>query len=39
VMEDFSKDPVGKDFSNMKAQYVMFADAVASKQVCLSVSP
>jgi hypothetical protein len=39
VMEDFSKAPGGKDFSKMKAQYVMFVDVVASKQVCVSVSP
>ncbi len=38
VMEDFSKAPGGKDFSKMKAQYVMFVDAVASKQVCVSIS-
>ena len=33
VMEDFSKDPGGKDLSKMKAQYVMFVDTVGSKQV------
>jgi hypothetical protein len=33
VMEDFSKDPGGKDLSKMKAQYEMFVDAVGSKQV------
>ena len=33
VMEDFSKVPVGKDLSKMKAQYDMFVDAVGSKQV------
>ncbi len=38
VMEDFSKAPGGKDFSKMKAQYSMFVDAVASKQVCVSIS-
>jgi hypothetical protein len=37
VMEDFSKAPGGKDFSKMKAQYAMFVDAVASKQVCVSI--
>ncbi len=36
VMEDFSKAPGGKDFSKMKAQYVMFVDSVVSKQVCVS---
>jgi hypothetical protein len=36
-MEDFSKAPGGKDFSKMKAQYAMFVDAVASKQVCVSI--
>ena len=33
VMEDFSKDPGGKDLSKMKTQYEMFVDAVGSKQV------
>ncbi len=33
VMEDFSKDPGGKDLSKMKAQYEMFVDDVGSKQV------
>jgi hypothetical protein len=37
VMEDFSKAPGGKDFSKMKPQYVMFVDAVVSKQVCVSI--
>ena len=39
VMEDFFKAAGGKDFSNMKTQYVMFVDDVVSKQVCVSVSP
>ena len=33
VMEDFSKDPGGKDVIKMKAQYEMFVDDVGSKQV------
>jgi hypothetical protein len=37
VMEDLSKVPRGKDFSKMKAQYAMFVDTVASKQVCVSI--
>jgi hypothetical protein len=37
VMEDFSKTPGVKDFSKMKAQYVMFVDAVDSNQVCVSI--
>jgi hypothetical protein len=37
VMEDFSKAPGGKDFSKMKAQYTMFVDAVASKEVCVGI--
>ena len=37
VMEDFSKAPGGKDFSKMKDQYSMLVDAVASKQVCVSI--
>jgi hypothetical protein len=37
VMEDFSKTPGVKDFSEMNAQYSMFVDTVASKQVCVSI--
>jgi hypothetical protein len=37
VVEDFSKSPGGKDFSKIKVQYVMFVDAVASKQVCVGI--
>jgi hypothetical protein len=37
VMEDFSKDPGGKDFIKMKCQYSMFVDAVTSKQECVSI--
>ena len=37
VMENFSKVPGGKDFRKMKAQYAMFVDTVASKQVCVSI--
>ena len=33
AMEDFSTAPGGKDLIKMKAQYVMFEDAVDSKQV------
>ncbi len=32
LMEDFSKDPGGKDLNKMKAQYEMFMDAVGSKK-------
>jgi hypothetical protein len=34
VMEDFSKVPGVKDFSNMKDLYTMFVDVVVSKYVC-----
>ncbi len=37
VMQDFSKAPGDKDFSKMKVQYVMFVDAVVSKEVCVSI--
>jgi hypothetical protein len=38
VMKDFSKAPGGKYFSKMKSQYAIFVDAVAAKQVCVSIS-
>ena len=34
MMEDFSKDPGGKDLSSMLPQYAMFVDAVGLTQVC-----
>ena len=37
VMEDFLKAPGEKDFIKMKAQYSMFVDDVATKQVCVSI--
>jgi hypothetical protein len=35
LIEDFGKDPGGKDLNKMKTQYQMFVDNVDSKQVTL----